>query len=403
MSPDLRLGDVIVGNNLVYQGSLICEKDVFSIERLFDLCQLAESLVLHERLVTHKITVPEEFNTDFAVHLLNEDIFTSEDLVQSRETKLINLSREFLRFNLGDYLRVSDDSHEEEPPGPFDIFREYIDRERREHSIEEFPRENFLDDKYSFKDSLMDYSSKHSTYFNRTILFYLIALETHLPYTPHFQRIPIVQSIQQEIEKTFTKNLAREIYSKMAEALRDVQKELAESGDPSNFFVPPIMAEILRKTDNPQDIPDLILDLRDRSQNLRGAMQEYQKMMNDPDIPWQEKRREIHKWKTHSKELVMEIMKVKPSITFTNLIPDVVGAGVEIGTGEFSLNVKKLVTIPLDRLLKWWRRRHICFLFNVADNILTKPGYSSLIKKVFGTSLSHKEILQFSKSYSFTR
>jgi hypothetical protein len=79
-------------------------------------------------------------------------------------------------------------------------------------------------------------------------------------------------------------------YQRLSGAMHDHIKELENRGKPTEVFVPPISALILKKATAPRDIPEITFEFRKKLTPVREAFCEYERAVRDQDVSLEESR-----------------------------------------------------------------------------------------------------------------
>jgi hypothetical protein len=211
-------------------------------------------------------------------------------------------------------------------------------------------------------------------------------------YIPMPSEIPSVRNSDTLKQSVLFAGQLQAAYEQLSSSLRESHRQRKEVGWPTEVFIPPIPALILNKVSAAREIPEAMLEMREKFKRVRGAFREYEQTIRDPTSSLREVDLAVDRLKEISETLTKRYstrdkLVVTEWLDVVDIVADVVKEGVDpLAIGKFLLGK------PLDLLRDYLRNRDIIYMLRMRKRFLDIRNYSRLIPKVFGIEISAQDL-----------
>ncbi len=213
----------------------------------------------------------------------------------------------------------------------------------------------------------------------RGMYYVFVAEHYSVPYWPSVSLLPIARRFPNYLSPS----TRSQIYGQMSRVLKGTVEEIAQEFEGSPTFVPPFSAVVLDRARRPEEIPEVLLSLRDEYAGFRREMR---------DLELQ--RREARSVKDRLRVMdQVRFLCEEVSRPFSRPAPMKLESTLRIvpEMTELALNptspttwVKTLLDRPAEALLRWYRRRPVGMLLKSAHQVSSMREYDNLLQKHFG-------------------
>jgi hypothetical protein len=207
-----------------------------------------------------------------------------------------------------------------------------------------------------------------------------------LPYWPHSSRIEFSRLFPNFFDKT----TRLELYTRVADAFKATVEDVFDDAVEQVAFIPPFATLALARCEKAADLVYQILALRDEYATLRAGFAQLEGERRSA-VTIKDRIRA----RRQQKLLLDDIGKQFDSPALVKLeavvryVPNVIRPAMQpTDPTRYSAD---LITMPIELLAQWWRRRPISKLFELAERLQHISAYEVLLRKVFGQDISLKE------------
>lgn len=367
--PKTLISDQIVlgALNLFKDGNSLANKDYLC--RLFDLINLIEKLVIHEKIYVRDepgLTTNPNYEWDINGKRIGGDlIFKENELLENlikKDPVLQSLSNELDKS--------------------FEIIRP--------KSVD-----NYLDILYDDYDSMW-FKPWFKDCDNNTIhrlrqFQYAIRYDFSFIADNHRETIEAF-NILSYANNTVIDKLIKQ-YNDLDKYLNKEIQKLSIYGRPTTIYIPPITAIIFERAESIEDLIPLALEARQEFMDLRVAFRKYEDKIMDDTITLKESLNSLFELKStvstlypeNDKSMITQINEWRDLADLTKILDGV-------STGDASSISKLLLGQPIKLLSDKIRKRKIGYLFKIKSDFLNIKNYSKLSLKLFKKEITSKHI-----------
>ncbi len=207
---------------------------------------------------------------------------------------------------------------------------------------------------------------------------------SEIVYAPNFIRVPFTDKILKSYENK-TKPIIDSIINELTKIV-EIEKEELNKYNNTRFEmeIPILTLYVLKKCDKPQDILDVIFDMRtdNNIMSMRNWWRKYQNELISPEADPEVINECSRQWGNlfrNIKEKSKINMRYGPDIDFSIGL----SGGASIG-----------VTKPCVDLLTWYKTRDIIFLSDLKDRMDTILYSKKEIERIFGISIKNSSFYE---------
>jgi hypothetical protein len=212
-------------------------------------------------------------------------------------------------------------------------------------------------------------------------MYYIIVAEIKgIPYWPQSTRVEFAR----RFPNFFEQNTRTRLYSKLAGGLKEDVKEVQRVLGERVFYIPPLSALVLDRSDRPSDVPKNILKVRKEFSTLRVDMDELDREMSGARTFGEIKKvsRKIESLSNKIEEKYKNRNNILIEKTI-RLIPEIGKAAV--ATADPTKYGSALLSQPVEWLVDAIRNRPISKFFDLRQKVDTIYSYESLVSKLYPT------------------
>lgn len=363
----------------------------FTIERFFNLCMIAEGLILHEHLL-----VPQ---TDLnGVEPPTKDELNAKIKKLEQYKDIIGPELEKLKDKLSqaDFIQketaYSRSSHSK-------VYKTLLNAGALKPLPEDFlfsPGENSFGDEYEKVRRQFGHGSAFEGgefLLDSSALDMAIAKAHGVSFLPNSDMLDFM--IESEIDRDIIKIVPflLEAYQVLTKSIIDEGQRLRLYGYPEEVNIPPIMALVLERASKADEIIDVVLEMRNerRLKDLRAGFTEYEAKIRDNGKPLSESLDALNQLESLMKLLSRSYDKRDQiyMLEWQNMVDSLPGFAEQIKLDD---NKTKVVDLFIEWIEDQLRKRKTSYLFNMKYKILDMRDYAKLIRKVFGYELTESDI-----------
>jgi len=152
----------------------------------------------------------------------------------------------------------------------------------------------------------------------------------------------------------------------------------------------PIAAQLLSQASSPEDLLQVALQMRDEYSSLRRSMCDLESQLCGDDITLEKKTKICRQLHAMAQELRKDPEGAlrRETVDLTGLVAAIPAAGEPLSLATTSNAVGKLMSLPVDVLLRAIRRRRIRIMFKTKKSFLRLRSSCSMLASLFGFSAS---------------
>jgi len=212
-------------------------------------------------------------------------------------------------------------------------------------------------------------------------------------YVPDFTEIGKIQNVKNIKLAKKVNNALHSAYAELSKTLKNEFESLRNFGRPIEIFIPPIPALILDKVSDPKEIPDATMELRVKLEPVRKAFRDYEMTVRDVTLPPKESFGALRRLEEITRDLTQRyptnnILSITEWRDFFDIDPE----NLLKGDIDVTKIMKLLIGWPIERLVSYWKNRHIMYLFKLKKKFLNIKESGRLIQKVYGVEIKEKEV-----------
>ncbi len=369
---DYHPNDVLITNTMLKSVSACTRQDKIEVGHLFDLANLSEAMILHDRLLIHPYDSPLEENESLYKTLSDEGILYNTHPV---DVKTVNLkAMDLVKYVLSDEYEPT---KKDEMIKKTEIILNDDIRKWDNKLVEDQISPNFRNKIFDpsnikpfnpdyFYDAAHYFLSHHSTSLNMNIVwdthvltYWVLWDNLSISYYPSFDRLQLTALLNQK----FHSSLTEKAYRVVADSLDSTVAGLKEYLSPFATPIPYVLSIILNKASKPEDIIELMLEERHKSRKFREVFTEYEysiknaKTLNDAlnarkkvneAITVLSKATEIQSTKYFNEILSFSEALIAPIVN-------------PLDPKSYS---HSLITMPVESLKHWWTKRKVIYMFS---------------------------------------
>jgi len=186
----------------------------------------------------------------------------------------------------------------------------------------------------------------------------------------------------------FDLNFKTKLYTKLSVALDETISNVYDDFSQSVAFIPPFSSIVLDRSNKPEDIINVALELRSDFEKTRKGFNDLEKQRRNS-----KNLKERAKIKMRQRELLEDASKSFTKLSRMNLkstiryIPEVIKPITNpANPTKYSAN---LLMQPIELIIEWWRKRPIKKKDSVQDKIFQIEEYHELLNKFFPDKDEH--------------
>lgn len=224
---------------------------------------------------------------------------------------------------------------------------------------------------------------EHCTSILRDMYYVLAAEAFELPYWPQTTR----REFTSRFPNYLNKKMLLQIYSKLASEFKCTVTDIYDDHKAEFAYIPPFASLVLNRATHRGDIPKQILRARAEFTDLRTKLSELESERRQA-----RSIRARLKIKKTQRNLLTEIssafeapglISLEGILRYTPSIAKPIAKPSDISSYS-----PDLLLMPGRQMLRWWKRRPIAKLFQLADKLKNTEDYPKLIAKHFGDEIS---------------
>ena len=226
----------------------------------------------------------------------------------------------------------------------------------------------------------------------RDMYYIVVAEQFGLPYWPQSTR----RAFAERFPNYLTSSEKLKLYRRLAEAFECTVTEIYDDQKQESAFIPPFAALVLDRARNSRDLVRSLLEVRQEFSELRCQLAEIDQSWREA-VSIGERIKLRRKLRCYLNEVGMAFEKPQ-SIHLERIIryvPKMAGPIAE--PGNLASYSESLLLLPAKALARWWRRRPISRLFDLAGAVEQIDAYGDLLRRVFGRDFQEGLVVDFDK------
>lgn len=214
--------------------------------------------------------------------------------------------------------------------------------------------------------------------------YYIFAAEHFgLPYWPSSFRIELSRAFP----NFFDTAMRLQLYRRMADAFKASVEEVFEDADEQIVHIPPFATLVLERCNSAADLARELLAVREEYAPLRAGFARLEEERRSA-LTIKERIRARRHQKLLFEDLARRFenpaqVKLEGVVRY---VPDPTEPGARPASP--SGYTARLVTMPLESIARWWRRRPISKLFELKSRLERVRSYEHLVRKVLGKEIN---------------
>ncbi|MDV2503509.1 MAG: hypothetical protein RX318_06110 [bacterium] len=213
-----------------------------------------------------------------------------------------------------------------------------------------------------------------------------------ISYTPPVQELNRTEELLNKLNERVFTSVLMDAYSQLSKALEKDINLIEKQGRKIEFFIPPVIAILLNRISEPEEIPEELLSMRREFAKTREVFREYLEKIQDDSVSLEKSLNAIKNLQSQMQEITKpyerkSITAVKHWKELVDIIPFNIE---ETELKNFSIIdiLKKLAGIPIELILKKIKMRDTVHLIRLKKEFFEISDYNNLVKKVFGNKLT---------------